>query len=137
MAESHALRRPRSHRPTQALPLERPLFRRLQAYAFDPSVSVALESTTINHVTLNVPWDVDGETNEDILGPGPVGEYVEVVDIDPASGCVYAPVDLDAADVLADTVLYNAGHHGSHNTSISSIRLPTRPADLDTMRRHL
>jgi hypothetical protein len=40
-----------------------------------------------------VPWET--------LAPGPVGEYVEVVDFDPASGCFYAPVDLNHPDVLA------------------------------------
>src|SRR6185503_11603587 len=35
------------------------------------------------------------------LERGPVGEYVEVVDFDPASGCFYEPVDLDNPDILA------------------------------------
>jgi hypothetical protein len=35
--------------------------------------------------------DVKWET----LEPGPAGEYVEVVDVDPASGVCYSPVDRD------------------------------------------
>ena len=37
------------------------------------------------------------------LQPGPVGEYLEVVDYDPASGCFYAPVDLNHPHLLART----------------------------------
>ena len=33
--------------------------------------------------------------------PGPVGEYVEVVDVDPASGVFYYPVELDHPHLLA------------------------------------
>jgi hypothetical protein len=35
------------------------------------------------------------------LLPGPVGEYLEVVDHDPASNCFYAPVDLNHPHLLA------------------------------------
>jgi hypothetical protein len=40
-----------------------------------------------------VPWEC--------LDPGPVGEYLEVVDCDPASSCFYAPVDLNDPMLLA------------------------------------
>src|SRR5260370_36074472 len=39
------------------------------------------------------------------VAPGSVGEYVEVVDYDPTSGCFYAPVDLDDPRVLAQNGL--------------------------------
>ena len=39
------------------------------------------------------------------LLPGPVGEYLEILDIDPATGCCYAPVDLDHPAVLAQAGL--------------------------------
>ena len=32
--------------------------------------------------------------------PGPIGEYIEVVDVDPASQCCYAPVDLNDPYIL-------------------------------------
>jgi hypothetical protein len=35
------------------------------------------------------------------LEPGPVGEYIEVVDVDPASGVIYLPVDLNDPRLLA------------------------------------
>ena len=67
--------------------------RRLMGYAFDPSLSLELETSGINEVRLEVPW-------ED-LEPGPVGEYLEIVDFDPATGCFYPPVDLNDPFMLA------------------------------------
>jgi len=79
----------------------RPPFRPLRAYAFDPSLSQELKHTGINSVTLKVPWEYDPETGKDVLKPGPIGEYLEVIDVDPASDCFYAPVDLDEPYLLA------------------------------------
>ena len=42
-----------------------------------------------------------GPRRDDVLGPGPVGEYLEVVDRDPASKAFYAPVDLNDPHLLA------------------------------------
>lgn len=71
-----------------------PTARRLRVYAYDPSLGRELETVAINETTLPVPW-------EENLLPGPMGEYLEVVDIDPASNCRYAPVDLNDARLLA------------------------------------
>ena len=46
------------------------------------------------------PGNVTGP-GKDLLAPGPVGEYLEVVDRDPASKAFYAPVDLDDPHLLA------------------------------------
>ena len=70
-----------------------PTHRVLRGYAFDPSLATSLETALVSDITYKVPWEP--------LAPGPVGEYVEVVDFDPASGCFYAPVDLNHPDVLA------------------------------------
>jgi hypothetical protein len=72
------------------LPVDRPL----RVFAFDPSIGVELETAGINEVTLELPW-------ERALEPGPVGEYVEVVDYDPASACFYEPVDLNDRRIVA------------------------------------
>jgi hypothetical protein len=93
----------KSIRPASSEPIKRkvrkppPPDRRLRVYALDPSIGKSLDSMTINETTLSVPWD---ETYEK-LQPGPVGEYLEVVDIDPASNKVYEPVDLNDAFLLA------------------------------------
>ena len=82
--------------PTSKLPppVKRPpSSRSLRVYAFDPSFNWKLDTAVINRMTLDVPWEE--------LGHGPVGEYLEVVDVDPASGCCYAPVDLNDPNLLA------------------------------------
>ncbi|HEX9076789.1 MAG TPA: hypothetical protein VF932_13480, partial [Anaerolineae bacterium] len=68
-----------------ALPVRAPLFRRLRAFAFDPGLATQLENAAFNVATIKVPWEQ--------LEPGPAGEYLQVLDIDPASDCCYAPLD--------------------------------------------
>jgi hypothetical protein len=70
-----------------------PVVRRLRVLSFDPSLATRLATSAFNEITVEIPW-------ED-LEPGPVGEYVEVVDVDPASGVFYYPVDLDHPHLLA------------------------------------
>jgi len=68
-------------------PSRKPNTRPLRVFAFDPLAATKLETLSINETTIQVRW-------ED-LEPGPVGEYLEVVDIDPATGAAYAPIDLN------------------------------------------
>ncbi len=72
----------------------RPPHRRLRAFAFDPILSSKIETRAINEVTIKLPW-------QDELKPGPVDDYLEVVDYDPASQAFYAPVDLADPYALA------------------------------------
>jgi hypothetical protein len=74
--------------------------RRLRVYALDPSIGKQLDSVEVQTTTLSVPWDDRPET-ADALMPGPVGEYLEVIDVDPASDRVYDPVDLNDKMLLA------------------------------------
>lgn len=71
-----------------------PVSRKLRIFAFDPGVSAQFDLSSIGEITISIPWERD-------LGPGPVGEYIEVVDADPASGAFYKPVDLNEQWVLA------------------------------------
>ncbi|HEX6899305.1 MAG TPA: hypothetical protein VF789_06305 [Thermoanaerobaculia bacterium] len=82
--------------PNRIQPPERrpPAFRKLRVYAFDPSLNWHLDTAIFNEMVLRIPWEE--------VEPGPVGEYLEVVDVDPASDCCYAPVDLDDRFVLAE-----------------------------------
>jgi Subtilase family len=79
--------------------------RRLRTYALDPSLGKNLDSLALNETTLTVPWDdclpEDAQNAAKMLQPGPVGEYLEVVDVDPASNRVYQPVDLNNRALLA------------------------------------
>jgi hypothetical protein len=71
-----------------------PTSRNLRIFAFDPSVSSQFDTAGIGEITISVPWERE-------LQPGPVGEYIEVVDVDPASGVAYRPVDLNDQKLLA------------------------------------
>lgn len=70
-----------------------PPFRRLRGYAFDPSLSLRLDTALINETVFEVPWDPG-------LRAGPIDEYLEVVDYDPSSGCWYEPVNLNEPELL-------------------------------------
>lgn len=78
--------------PNADFKIPEPQNRMLRVFAFDPSLSTDLDTAVINKLTLSVPW-------ED-LKSGPVGEYLEVVDIDPPSGNFYPPVNLDSPYLL-------------------------------------
>ena len=97
----------------------RPPFRRLRAYAFDPSLSIDLDAAMINGATLKVPW-------EPALEPGPVGEYLEVVDYDPASSAFYSPVDLNDPHLLAqDGYAPSEGNPRFHQQMVYAVAMIT------------
>lgn len=75
---------------------KKPSFRRLRAYAFDPSLALKIDTLKISHLTYAVTW-------ED-LEPGPIGEYLEIIDYDPSlgNGIFYKPIDLNYPYVLAE-----------------------------------
>jgi hypothetical protein len=81
----------------------RPPFRRLRAFAFDPMLSHSIDTAGINEITIKIPWEDragDGAAAGK-LGVGPTDDYLEVVDVDPASQAFYAPVDLNDEYLLA------------------------------------
>jgi len=74
--------------------VQSPTSRRLRGYAFDPSLSIHLDTALVNETVFKVHW-------EENLEKGPIGEYLEVVDFDPASNCFYEPIDLSNNYILA------------------------------------
>ena len=106
--------RPR-HVPAPSVP---PAKRRLRVYAIDPSLSAALETSAINDTVIAIPW-------ED-LAPGPVGEYVEVIDHDPSTGCFYEPVNLEDPNLLAsDGLAPNSGDPRFHQQMVYAVAMRT------------
>jgi hypothetical protein len=75
-----------------------PASRPLRVYAYDPSLGSDLETLGINEAILDVRWEKD-------LKAGPIGEYIEVIDVDPASQCCYAPVNLNDSRILTQSGL--------------------------------
>ncbi len=105
--EKHRVRSVRVQPTTPAVPVEdakrvklaldpampTPSTRRLRVFAFDPLLGYKPDLLQINETCLEVRW-------EDV-NPGPVGEYLEVVDVDPSTSSCYAPVDLNHPSVLS------------------------------------
>lgn len=70
-----------------------PLVRRLRGFALDPGAAQSIATALVSKTTFLIPWEK--------LEKGPAGEYIEVVDFDPASKCFYVPADLDDPMILA------------------------------------
>src|SRR6185503_1902678 len=93
--------------------------RRLRGYSFDPSLSVQLETALVNEAVFKVRWEKE-------LEKGPVGEYVEVVDYDPASKVFYAPVDLNDPYVLAqDGLMPSESNPRFHQQMVYAVAMTT------------
>jgi hypothetical protein len=103
----------------EALRPPAPPYRRLRVYSFDPSISFDLATAVINEVPVPVRWETD-------LLPGPIGAYLEVIDHDPATGCFYAPVDLNDSHVLAQDGLPPAeGNPQFHQQMVYAVAMTT------------
>ena len=89
-----------------------------------PSVS---NSVSVHEATLTVPWDdqpVDRRVR--CAAAGPVGEYLEVVDVDPASNRVYDPVDLNDKMLLAQNGLApSEGNPQFHQQMVYAVAMTT------------
>ena len=103
--------------PNQGVPA--PNIRRLRGYSFDPSLSVQLDTAVVNEAVFKVRWEKD-------LQIGPVGEYLEVVDCDPASKCFYEPVDLNDSYVLAqDGLVPSESNPQFHQQMVYAVAMTT------------
>jgi hypothetical protein len=95
-----------------------PTHRLLRGYAFDPSLATKLDTALVSEITYKIPWER--------LPSGPRGEYIEVVDYDPASGCFYAPVNLDDPEVLAQNgVAPSEGNPQFHQQMVYAVAMTT------------
>ncbi|RPJ50132.1 MAG: peptidase S8, partial [Chloroflexi bacterium] len=72
---------------------DKPVYRKLRAFAFDPGTTARLDTTMVNEVVIKVPWEE--------LARGPKGEYVEVIDQDAQGRQLHEPVDLNDPAILA------------------------------------
>src|SRR5215510_13643509 len=96
-----------------------PNVRRLRGYSFDPSLSVQLDTALVNEAMFKVRW-------EKYLDVGPVGDYLEVVDFDPASKCFYAPVDLNEPYILAqDGLMPSESNPQFHQQMVYAVAMTT------------
>jgi hypothetical protein len=78
-----------------------------------------METALINEVVLRVPWEHE-------LAPGPIGEYLEVIDHDPGSDCFYPPVDLNDPYLLAqDGLPPSEGNPQYHQQMVYGVAMTT------------
>jgi hypothetical protein len=114
--------------PRQVL-LAPPPARRLRIYATDPGDGRRLATAFINTATVEVPWETSeasAGSGASSLQPGPVGEYLEVVDLDPASGRFYPPVDLNNPLLLAqDGLAPSEGNPHFHQQMVYVVAMRT------------
>ncbi len=82
-------------------PIPPPRARMLRGYAIDPSLSTALLTMQVNQLTYSVKWENLDSRNDGTGASYPAGEYLEILDYDPASGRFYEPVNLDDPHLLA------------------------------------
>ena len=102
-----------------------PAVRRLQIFAIDPGASSEFDTAFINQTVVEVRWEASS-TNPNILQVGPVGEYIEVVDVDPASDCAYDPVDLNDPYLLAeDGLAPSEGNPQFHQQMVYAVTMRT------------
>lgn len=101
----------------------RPPVRRLRVYAFDPQASTKIDTAGINVATIELAWESE---REDELRPGPVNDYLEVIDVDPVSGQFYDPVDLNHPYVLAqDGLAPSEGDPRFHQQMVFAVAMKT------------
>jgi hypothetical protein len=99
--------------------LHKPPCRPLRIFAFDPSAGTNLETFHLNETTTEVAWEAQ-------LLPGPVGDYLEVVDIDPPNNAAYLPVDLNRPELLAQCGLQpSVGNPQFHQQMVYAVAMKT------------
>src|SRR5258705_10523452 len=103
---------------------EAPRSRRLRIFAFDPSLAQRTETAAIQEIVVTIPWERGPDGGP--LPAGPIGEYIEVVDVDPASGVVYPPVKLDDPNLLAqDGLSPSEGNPQFHQQMVYAVAMAT------------
>lgn len=95
-----------------------PVYRYLRGYALDPGFSTRLDTAVINEVVYSVPFES--------LEPGPIGKYIEVIDVDPPSKCWYEPVDLGAEQIASQNGLApSEGNPQFHQQFVYAVAMKT------------
>ena len=95
-----------------------PVYRYLRGYSLDPGFSTKLDTAGVNEVLYRVPFEE--------VQPGPCGEYLEVVDFDPPSGCWYEPVDLSHESVASQQGLTpSEGNPQFHQQFVYAVAMKT------------
>lgn len=103
-------------------------FRSIDDLAYDALGGLALRlDSHINNLSLVLAFRLDDGRVLLFPGDAQAGNWKSWAD--PAKPLAFADAGLDARQLLADTVLYKVGHHGSHNATPKTygLELMTRP----------
>ena len=106
----------------------KPPFRKLRGYAFDPALALQMETAPISTIVYKVPWEdqADSDRPDEGLWPGPIGEYLEVIDYDPTIQKWYKPVDLNDSYILAqDGLDPSEGNPQFHQQMVYAVAMTT------------
>jgi len=96
-----------------------PVERLLRIYVLDPSLAAQYDTARIGETAISIRWEQN-------LLPGPVGEYIEVIDADPASNCVYHPVDLnDLRIIVQDGLAPSETNPQFHQQMVYAVAMTT------------
>jgi hypothetical protein len=95
-----------------------PVYRYLRGYCLDPGFSTRLDTAGINEVLYQIPFEK--------VGPGPVGDYIAVLDFDPPTGCWYEPVDLRTEAIASQNGLPpSEGNPQFHQQFVYTVAMKT------------
>lgn len=112
-----------------------PKYRRLRIFALDPSLGSSLAFVDAKEATVSVRYERD-RNGDSLLRPGPVGEYLEVVDVDPASDQFYPPIDLDDPRLLLqDGLAPSEGNPKFHQQMVYAVAMRTIESFEDALGR--
>ncbi len=106
----------------------KPSHRRLQVFSLDPAADVQTDTALISRSVLQIPWEdlTPAQGSVDPVGPGPRGEYLEVIDVDPSSEGFYEPVNLDDPSLLAtDGLAPSTGNPQFHQQMVYAVGMKT------------
>ena len=123
-------------------PVAPPAKRVLRGYSIDPSLALSLSTLPIHEIRYEVDWEpltphpmplCEKLLHQENLPPGslsvgsyPQGEYLEIVDIDPASQLFYEPVNLDHPHLLAqDGYQPDVGNPQFHQQMVYAVMMTT------------
>lgn len=105
---------------------QKPALRKLRGYAFDPSLSIQLDTVEINNITYKMEWEPLLRYPTDPSKSIPTGEYIEIIDYDPATGVFYPPVDLDNMHlILQDGLTPNVNNPQFHQQMVYAVVMTT------------
>jgi hypothetical protein len=98
--------------------MAQPAYRYLRGYSLDPGFSTRLDTAGINEVIYRIPYEK--------VEPGPTGEYLAVIDVDPPSDCWYDPIDLsDEAVASQQGLAPSEGNPQFHQQLVYAVTMKT------------